>query len=159
MSLKRVNKLALDGTTMSIVIGTAVLRCTKASYGDSLTIEKGSALGSQEYDYQTSGSYKTDDFAATVEAIDYREFLLRLPSNGFGNQALNAIILYEHPAMGSDSDLLAGFRLLTNAVSVEAGEKMVAHEIKGSTTQIYWGSRGATLNYVKGKPRAAGLFF
>jgi len=159
MSLRRVNRLAFDGTNVSIIVGTNVLRCTKQSYGDSLTIAKGSALGSQAQDYQTSGSYKTDDCSFTVEAIDYREFTDRLPANGFGNQILNAVILYEHPAMGSVSDMLEGFRLLTNAVSTEAGEKMIEHEIKASCMQIYWGARGATLNFVKGKPRALGTFF
>ena len=159
MSLRRVNKLALDGTTVSIIVGTNVLRCTKQGYGDSLTIAKGSALGSQEQDYQTSGSYKTDDCSFTVEAIEYREFIGRLPVNGFGNVSLSAIILYEHPQMGNDHDLLAGFRLLTNAVSVEAGEKMIEQEIKASCMQIYWTERQATLNYVKGKPRAQGTFF
>lgn len=159
MSLRRVNKLALDGTNVSLVIGTSVLRVTKQSYGDSLTIAKGSALGSQEQDYQTSGSYKTDDCSYTVESIDYRNFLSTLPANGFGNKIFSAVILYEHPAMGSDSDLLDGFRFLTNAVSVEAGEKMIEQEIKASCMQIYWGERRATLNFVKGKPRAQGIFF
>lgn len=154
MSLRRVNRLAFDGTNVSIIVGVNIIRCTKMSYGDSLTIAKGSALGSQEQDYQTSGSYKTDDCSFTVEAIDYRELADKLPANGYGNQGYNAIILYEHPAMGSVSDLLTGFRFLSNAVSAEAGEKMIEQEIKASCMQIFWGARGATLNYIKGKPRA-----
>jgi hypothetical protein len=159
MSLRRVNRIALDGTTVSIVIATNKLRCSKQGYGDSLTIAKGSRLGSQEQDYQTSGSYKTDDISFTVEALDYREYLDTLPSNGFGNKITVATILYEHPDLGSTFDVLDGFRFLSGAMSAEAGEKMLEHEIKASCMQIYWGDKGKTLNYVKGRLRASGTSF
>jgi len=159
MSLRRVNRIALDGTTVSILIGINKLRVTKQSYGDSLTIATGSALGSQELDYQTAGSYKIDNPKFTVEALDYREYLEKLPSNGFGNLNSTAIILYEHPDLGSTFDMMSGFRFLSGAVSAEAGEKIIEHEIGCSALQIFWGDKGKTLNYVKGRPRARGTFF
>jgi hypothetical protein len=159
MSLRRVNRAALDGTNVSILVSIYRLKCSKFSYGDSLTISKGSRLGSQEQDYQTSGSYKADDPAFTVEAVDYREFLDLLAVNGFGNRVVPAIVLYEHPDMGRVSDLLDGTRFLTGAISGESGEKMLEHEIKCSTMQVYWGDQRKTLNYITGKPRARGTIF
>ncbi len=159
MSLRRVNRAALDGTNVSILVGINQLRCSKFSYGDSLTISKGSRLGSQQQDYETSGSYKTDDPAFTVEAADYRIFMDGLAVNGYGNRSVPVIVLYEHPDLGRVSDLLDGFRFLTNATSGESGEKMLEQEVKCSCMQIYWGDQRKTLNYITGKPRARGTLF
>ncbi len=159
MSLRRVNRIALDGTNVTLTVGTHVLRCSKQGYGDSLTTSKGSNLGSQMQDFQTSGSYKTDDPSFTLYACEYRELMDGFPSNGFGNIYVPVTVTYSHPELGSDSDLLDGFRFLTNAVSAESGEKMIEHEVKGSVMQIYWGYKRKTINYVPGKPRARGTIF
>ncbi len=159
MSLRRVNRIALDGTNVTITVGTFVLKCSKQSYGDSLTTSKGSNLGSQMQDFQTSGSYKTDDPSFTVYAHEYREMMDGFPANGFGNTYVPVTVTYSHPELGSVSDLLENFRFLTQAVSAEAGEKMIEHEVKGSVLQIYWGDKRKTINYVPGKARARGTIF
>ena len=159
MSFKRVNRAALDGTTVSVIVGASQFRCTKIGYGDSLTIAKGTRLGSQQQDFQTLGSYKTDDISFTMEAVDYREMIDAHAVNGFGNLIGMAIVQYSHPDIGSVSDMIEGFRLLTSAASAEGGEKMLEIEVKASCMQIYWGDRRATLNYVPSRARAKGTFF
>lgn len=157
--IRRVNRIALDGTTVTLTVGTHVLKCSKQSYGDSLTTSMVSNLGSQKQDGQTPGSYKTDQPSFTLFAAEYRELLDGFPSNGFGNYFVPVVVTYSHPDLGSTSDLLENFRFLTQSTSAEAGEKAIEQEVKGSCMQIYWGEKRKTLNYIPGKPRARGTIF
>ena len=149
MTIQRVQRLALDGSTVTISFGRHEVRCTKISYGDKLEKSTLSNMGSQEIDAATLGTYKVDDCKASIEAIEFRTVLYPLlQANGFGNERINVVINYGHPDIGYDSDMLGFCTFIAPAASASNDNKPAEVEITLQPLQVYWGSERKTINRV-----------
>lgn len=149
MTIQRVQRLALDGSTVTITFGRHEVRCTKVSYGDKLEKSTLSNMGSQEIDAATLGTYKVDDAKVSIEAIEFRTVLYPiLQSNGFGNERINVVVTYGHPDIGYDSDMLGWCSFIAPAASMANDNKPAEVEITLQPLQVYWGSERKTINRV-----------
>lgn len=148
MAITRVNRIALDGTTLTIAFGRVTIACTKASYGDGLTTGTLSSMGSQSVDARTRGTYKTEQATVSMDSVVFRAELMPLmAADGFGNEVLPAIIVaYQHPDLGFDSDALGEARFVGLAAAVENSEKAFEVEFKIDFNQLYWTNERKTVN-------------
>lgn len=148
MSINRVSRIALDGTTVTIAFGRATIACTKASYGDGLTTGTLSSMGSQSIDARTRGTYKTEQATVSMDSVIFREEMMPLMAvDGFGNEELSAILVsYGHPDLGFDSDALGEARFVGLAAAIENSEKALEVEFKIDFNQLYWGNNRITIN-------------
>src|SRR5512145_2020196 len=104
---QRVRGVELDGTNITMVIGRTQIDILKCSYGDKLTPEKLRQMGRQDIDSITRGIYDTDDGKFTLAASVFRgELAPLLDTEGFGNRVIPLIFNFNHPELGSDSDLM-----------------------------------------------------
>lgn len=147
MTIRRVDRIGLDGTTLSVTLGRIQVAALKASYGDKLETATLSEMGSQAIDVRTPGNYSTDEVAISFEAVTFRsEVLPRLQTTGFGNEKLPIVFGFTHPDLGDDSDLLIGCRVTNLAQAIENSNKALEVELKLTTDQIFWGNDRKTIN-------------
>jgi hypothetical protein len=147
MAITRTNRVALDGTTVTVTFGRQIVRLLAQSYSDSLETESGSHMGSQAIDYRTPGIYKTEQVSLKVESAEFREFILPLfQFDGFGNEKFPIVVGYSHPDIGYDSDMLDLCRVVNMAQATENSAKAFETELKLTTDQIYWGEERKTIN-------------
>lgn len=147
MRLRRISGHELDGSTVTITIGKYQFYALAVSYGDSLQPEKLRQMGGQEIDAITEGTYETEEGKLRVSASVWRgEIAPLLEQNGWGNVGHSVVVSFTHKQLGSDSDLLADCRLISNTDAPEAGSKPLEHEIKLVYRQIFWTDDRKTIN-------------
>ena len=104
-------------------------------------------MGSQQIDAQTFGTYDTEDPSFEIDSVVYRtQVYPLLRADGFGNEQLPITVVYGHPDIGYDSDLLDGFRFAGGATSPENSSKAQTVEVKGTFLQLYVGNERKTIN-------------
>ena len=148
MSLQRVNRIALDGTTVSVTFGRRQIPCLEASYGDKLEPADITEMGKQEISASTPGSYSCDEVTIKMELATYSsQFAPLLQKDGFGNSRMPIVVTWSHPDLGTDSDLLDACRFV-GATQGSVKNDNAAHvmELKFKTTQIYWTNERKTRN-------------
>lgn len=149
MAIRRVNRIALDGSTVTIAFGRYVIPVLKMSYGDKLETGTLSNMGEQSIAARTPGTYSTIDPKVSIEAVVFRAQLYPLlGKNGFGSDQFPMTVNYGHPALGSDSDLLDGVRIVAPAFDTENSNKAFEIEFGLVFDQLYLGSARKTLNIV-----------
>lgn len=138
MTMRRVNRIALDGSTLSILFGRNQIPCLKASYGDKLETAVLSNMGSQEIDARTPGNYVTEDAKVSMESVVFRaQFAPLLQVDGYGTEQIPIIFAYGHPDIGDDSDLLEQARFVGLNLAVENSSKAFEVEFSIVFNQLY----------------------
>lgn len=160
MSIKRVNRIAADGTTVTTTFGRHRIAALKASYGDKLETETLNEMGSQSIDARSPGKYSTDEFTITFEYVTFRERVSPLlQKDGFGNEKIPIVVGTFHPDLGSDSDLLDRCRFVGQKENPENTATPRSVECTFTVDQIYWGESRKTRNKLRPDlPLAASKF-
>lgn len=149
--LRRVAGVGFDGSTVSIGIGKADIRCLSSSYGDSLKPEALSYMGSQRIDEMSPGSYETEEAKLKMSSKVFRtELMPLLPQHGFGNVRIPITVTRSHPDLGDDSDLLENCRLTNIPAALENSAKLEEVELTFKPQQIYWTNERKTINALQG---------
>lgn len=147
MSMRRVNKIALDGTTVTMMFGRNQIACKKASYADKLETEAVSNMGSQAINARTAGTYSTEEAKISMDAVVFRaEFYPLLQVDGYGNEQIPIVIAESHPDLGDDSDLLDQCRFTGISNAYENSNKAREVEFGIVFNQLYLGNDRKTLN-------------
>lgn len=151
MTMRKVQNVGLDGSTVSATIGKTAIRIIKASYGDKLEPGTLSYMGSQQIDEMTPGTYSVDDPKITMSAIRFRtEYMPLMPATGGGNVRMPIVIGRSHPDAGDDSDLLENCRCINWAAAVENSNKAEEVELVFKCQQIKWTDERKTINQLFG---------
>jgi hypothetical protein len=151
MAIRRVTSNEFDGSTVTTTFGKTEIRALKASYADNLETETIPEQGSQRQGARTPGIYKTEDVSISFRSSVFRaELLPLLPSRGAGLAKVAIVVSFFHPEIGSDSDMLAGARLVNLSAATEASAKALEVETKWVIDQIHWTSRRITINSLNG---------
>lgn len=149
--IRRVINVEFDGGSGHVTFGRQEVPFIKANYADMLETEVVRTCGSQRQNARTAGTYKTDTCSITFRCSEFRAILLPLfPKNGFGNIRRPIVSNFDHPEIGSDSDLLDGARCVNLAQAIENSNKGLEVETKWELDQIYWGSDRRTINTLDG---------
>lgn len=149
MPIRRVARIALSGTDLTMTIGRHQIACRKASYGDKLETDSGSNMGSQQIDFRTRGSYTTEEAKITMESVVFRAELMPLfQQNGFGNEEIPIIFSFSHPDLGDDSDLLDEARFTNIAQALEASNKAFEVDFGITFNQLYLTDERKTINAI-----------
>jgi hypothetical protein len=149
--MKRAVGRGLDGSTVRITLGKIEVSALSAQYGDKLESATLSPMGSQEIQEETDGTYSTEEVTVKVSALEFRTKLLpAMPKNGGGNVRMPMGVSFEHPDLGTDSDMLENFRIKNWPSAVENSNAAFEVELKGSCTQVYWGEDRKTINRLSG---------
>lgn len=147
MTMRHVDRIALDGTTVSLTFGRQEIKALKASYGDKIETAVLTEMGSQQIDYRTMGSYSTEEGKLTFEATTFRAiFAPLLQVDGFGNAPIPIVIGFTHPTLGDDSDLLMGARFVGLTQALENSNKALEVEVSIVYNQIFWTDNRLTIN-------------
>ncbi len=147
MTMRRVQHISLDGSTVAITIGRHEIPCISASYGDSLETETLTPMGSQSIEERTRGVYKTEAAKIKMSSLIFRSMLAPLlPKEGFGIQIFPIVVSYTHPDLGDDSDLLNESRFINTAIAVENSAKVLEVEFGIVFNQLYTTNKRITLN-------------
>lgn len=155
--IQRVRGYEMDGTTIAMVIGRTQFDVLKCSYGDKLSTEKLRQMGRQDIDAVTPGTYDTDDGKFSVSASVFRaEIAPLLDVEGFGNRVIPVIFAFNHPELGSDSDLMEA-RIVSLAGAGENSAKPLEVEVGLVIRQIWWTNERKTINRLGDFPNSLGL--
>lgn len=147
MTMRHVDRIALDGTTVSVTFGRVEIKALKASYGDKIETTTLTEMGSQKIDYRTRGTYSTEEGKLTFESSTFRAiFGPLLQIDGFGNERIPLVIGYTHPDLGDDSDLLFQAQFVGLAQALENSNKALETEVTIVYNQIYWTDQRKTIN-------------
>lgn len=147
MAIRRVKRIALSGTDLTITIGKTTIPLTKISYGDKLETGTLNHMGAQEISARTRGTYSTDEVKIGIDAVVYRaELYPLLAKDGYGNAVQPVVVTYAHPDLGSDTDLLEDMRITAPAFSPDNSNKAQEVEITGVFNQLKIGNERKTLN-------------
>jgi hypothetical protein len=147
MTMKSVNRIAIDGTTVTATLGRLQLPLTKASYSDALETEELRRMGEQIIAAVTPGAYKPGEISLEMSSADFRSLLVpAMQTDGFGLEQIALVITETHPDLGTDSDLIDGFRFTNLSSAHEASATVEKVEIKGKCVQVYWGDERKTIN-------------
>jgi hypothetical protein len=147
MTMRRVHKIALDGTTVTMMFGRNQIACTKASYADKLETAVLNNMGSQAIDARTPGSYSTEEAKISMDAVVFRtELYPLLQVDGYGNEQIPIVIAESHPDLGDDSDLLDQARFTGISNAFENSNKAREVEFGIVFNQLYLGNDRKTLN-------------
>lgn len=147
MPFTRVNRIAADGTTVTVTIGKHVIPLLEISYGDSVESEDMSEMGVQEISASTPGQYKTDEITAKMAYDTWSsKFMPLAQKDGFGNERFQMVVSHSHPDLGSDSDLLDPCRYMGSKAAKQNSASPAVMEIKFKTQQVYWTDARKTLN-------------
>ncbi len=156
MTMKRVQNIGLDGSTVTLTIGRHQIPCLSGSYGDSLETETVSYMGSQRIDERTAGTYKTEPGKVKMTSIVFRAQLYPLlQKRGYGTEKFQAVFTVQHPDLGSDSDLLDGARFTSIAEAYENSAKSQEVEFGVVYDQLYLGDERKTINKLDTSQRLA----
>jgi hypothetical protein len=149
MAIRRVSRIALDGSTITMTMGRHQIPSTKASYGDKLETEVIRNMGAQEISARTPGIYSTEDAKVTMESVTFREVLYPLlQQSGYGNEQIPIVFAFTHPDLGDDSDLLEECRFVGIAQALEASAKALEVEFGIVFNQLYLGNDRKTINAI-----------
>src|SRR5258708_2957681 len=149
MTVRRVDKIAFDGSSLTVTMRRHIIALRKASYGDKLETDFGSNMGSQQVDFRTPGSYSTVDPKFTMESVVFRaEFYPLMQKNGYGNEQLPIVVTESHPDLGDDSDLLDGVRFTGLDRAFESSNKANEVEFGAVFNQLYIGNERKTINTI-----------
>lgn len=157
--IRRVAGLGLDGSNVSITFGKVEIECISATYGDK--VEKGtlSAMGAQQIDEVTQGTYSIDDCKIKMSSVRFRTLLIpAMPATGGGNVRMPLVVGRSHPELGDDSDLLDGSYITNWGAAVENSSKAEEVELTCKVTQILWTNERKTINQLRGVPAGAHAF-
>jgi hypothetical protein len=147
MTMRRVEKIALDGTSITMMFGRNQIACTKASYADKIETTAVSFMGSQAIDARTVGSYSTEEAKVSMDSVVFRaEFMPLLQRSGFGNEQIPIVFGYSHPDLGDDSDMLDQCRFTGTSQAIEASNKALEVEFGIVFNQLYLGDDRKTIN-------------
>jgi hypothetical protein len=158
--MRHVAGKAVDGTMVTFFDSGNEWPITKVEYADNLTIASVTPLGSQEIEATTNGKYEPEEKTFEMTKARWEEYLLTLPTNGFGNSRFPIVVRAEDPdtnilsSLGSQADTLDNCRIIGIAGSYENSEAVSMVVIKYKPQQIYWSGR--TLNRVAGVPGIPG---
>lgn len=145
--MKRVNGLGLDGSNLSITIGKIEVPILSISYGDKLEPGTVSAMGAQQVDEVTDGTYSVDEVSISVTSVTFRTIIMpAMPQYGGGNVRVPIVVNYTHADLGDDSDLLAGCRLNNWPAAGDNSNTPFKVELKATCRQIYWTKDRKTIN-------------
>lgn len=148
--LRRVIGVGLDGSTVNITLGKIEVPIIKADYGDKLETSWLSAMGSQEQDEQSPGTYKTDPLKLVVSAMVFRTLILpNFPNNGAGMVRMTIVVSRSHPEAGNDSDMLVDCRCMNFSAAADASNKVEEMPLEFSVRQIKWGRARKTINQIR----------
>lgn len=146
-NFRRVAKIALDGTTITMMFGRNQIQCTKASYADKLETAVLSHMGSQAIDERSPGTYSTEEAKVSMSSTVFRaEFADLLQTDGYGTEQIPIVFSYSHPDLGSDSDLLDQARFTGLSQALEASNKALEVEFGIVFNQLYLTDRRITIN-------------
>lgn len=147
MTIQRVERTGLDGTTVFVMLGRNQIPAVKASYGDKLVTTTLTEMGKQEISVRSPGSYETDPVKITFEAVTYfAQVAPLLDKDGFGNRKLPIVIGNSHPDLGDESDLLNPCRYVETARETTNENNVQVIETTWTTDQIYWTNNRKTRN-------------
>jgi len=148
MAITRVERVALDGTTVTVTFGKVPAACKKASYGDGLETDTLVNMGEQKIAARTLGTYKTEQLKITMDAAEFRaNFGDALDASGFGNRKINGIVVtYGSPDLGFDSDMMKPCRFVSLTTSAENSNKAIEVEMTFDVDQVYWTNARKTIN-------------
>jgi hypothetical protein len=147
MPMRRVKKIALDGTSITMMFGRNQIPCTKASYADKLETAVLSHMGSQTIDARTMGTYSTEEAKVSMDAVVFRaEFAPILQVSGYGNEQFPIVFAYLHPDLGDDSDLLDQCRFTGLSQALENSNKALEVEFGIVFNQLYLTNNRITIN-------------
>jgi hypothetical protein len=145
--MRRVSKIALDGTSITMMFGRNQVLCTKASYADKLETSTLSYMGSQAIDARTMGSYSTEEAKVSMDSVVFRaEFTPLLQTAGYGNEQIPIVFAYFHPDLGDDSDLLDQCRFTGLSQALENSNKALEVEFGIVFNQLYLTNSRITIN-------------
>lgn len=154
MPLKRVARVELDGTCVTMSFGKKQVKCVKATYGDAVETATSTPMGMQGIRARTPGTYKVDQLKITYEFSVWRVEMLpyfpNVPATGATNTTMPIVITFGHPEVGFDSDLLERARLVGIGQSVENSNKAMEQETTWDIDQIRWSSQRILLNSAMG---------
>lgn len=158
--IRRMIGVGLDGSNVAVTLGKIEVPLISISYGDKLEPAKLSAMGGQQIDEITQGTYDTDEVAIKVSAVNYRALIMpAMPIFGGGNVRMPITVSFSHPDLGDDSDLLDGCRLIGWPLSLDNTNAAQTLDLKAITRQIFWTSDRKTINLLRGiaPPGATGF--
>jgi hypothetical protein len=147
MSVKRVDRIAADGTTVTTTFGRHQIPALKAGYGDKIETETLSEMGVQEISVRTPGKYSTEELTISFEWTTYKSLLEPLlQKDGFGNEKIPIVVAVSHPDLGDDSDYLDLCRFVGQKEAPENSAAARVVETTWTVDQIYWGEERKTRN-------------
>lgn len=146
MTIRAIDGLALDGSSVTATLGKLEPRVSKLEYGDTLETESVGSMGSQKKQDVTPGSVNVEQVKISFYEQEWRDKIYpALPRRGFGNVRFPITINYSHPDLGDDSDLLVNARLTGTKKAVEAGSKALLTECTFTITEIQYGESRKTM--------------
>lgn len=147
MTMRRISKIALDGTNITMMFGRNQVPCTKASYADKIETATLSHMGSQAIDARTMGTYSTEEAKVSMDSVVFRaEFEPLLQKAGYGNEQIPIVFGYSHPDLGDTSDMLDQCRFTGLSQALENSNKALEVEIGIVFNQLYVGDDRRTIN-------------
>ncbi len=147
MTMRSVDRIALDGTCITLVFGRNEIPCTKASYGDAIETTTITNMGSQQIDGRTRGTYKTTDAKVSMQSQIFRDiFAPLLQKDGYGNEQVPIVFQYQHPDLGDDSDYLDQCRFVGIDQALENSNKALEVEISIVFNQLFLTDERKTIN-------------
>lgn len=153
MPFRQVNGIGLDGTNVTATFGKIEVPIVSATYGDKLEPGTLSFMGAQQNDERTPGTYSVDEITIKVSTIIFRtRILTAMPQYGGGNILIPIVIGYEHPDIGTDSDLLDQCRITQWPQTTENSNTPLQVELKANSLQIFWSDQRKTINQLRGQP-------
>lgn len=147
MAITRVAGLETDGTLWTATFGRHIIRIIKADYGDSIEPADLNEIGAQEVSAQTPGMYKPENLKITFRGLVFRGIVTPLlAKRGFGNTLIPITIGFEHPDLGSDSDLATGCRLVKITKAIDNSNKPNEITTEWKVRQYWHGGERKTIN-------------
>lgn len=140
-----------------MTIGRTQMVITKCSYGDSLATEDLKVMGNQVIEAITRGTYAADEGKFALPGSVFRaELGPKLDLEGFGNREYPIVFSYDHPNLGSDSDLVMA-RIIKIGATGEVGGKAQENEFGLKVRQIFWTEDRKTINDLGDIPNVLGI--
>jgi hypothetical protein len=147
MSIRRVSKIAADGTTLTITFGTHQAKVLSISYGDHVETQQMSHAGSQAIDAETQGTYGVDDGVVKMESLEFRQSIMPLMRiDGFGADQFPIVVTDSHPQFGDDSDLLDRAHFVGLKAARDNSNNVATVEFGIKYQQVWWGNDRRTIN-------------
>jgi len=149
---KRIEGLGLDGSTVSIMLGKIEVPMISATYGDKLEVGELSYMGGQQIDELTQGKYSTSEITFEVSEVILRTVIIpNMPNRGMGVVRIPSVVIKKsHPDLGSDSDQLAGCRLIDWAAAINNSQEAFKTSLKAKCRQVFWTDQRKTINLLRG---------